>query len=178
MKSKNIFASCTYRFISWQFVEGSVKEGSEDLNNLVVATSIMLNFKRIHKIFSCTKWPCQPYGYHLIEENSFAVRTYITILPNVECYLMWPSGFAECHETMLFSSDFSALRPATGKNMYLVICQPLVLGGLSHLSVLPAVVTLCLLAVFHVAMCSKVRAGECVCVCSVCVCGVCVCVLR
>jgi len=102
-------------FISWQFVQESVKEGSEDLNNLVVATSITFNFKRMHKIFSWTKWACQPYGYHLIDENNFAVRTYITILHYVECYLMWPSGFAECQETTLFSNDFSALTPATGK---------------------------------------------------------------
>jgi len=32
---------------------------------------------------------------------------------------MWPSGFAECQETMLFSNDFSALTPATGKELIL-----------------------------------------------------------
>ena len=99
---------------------------SEDLNNLVVVTSITLSFKRMHKIFNCTKWSRQPYGYHLIDGNSFAVRTYITILPNVECYLMWPSGFAECQETMLFSNDFSDLTPATGKEY--------VLGDMSAIS--------------------------------------------
>ena len=82
-------------YVAWQFVQESVKEGSKDPSKFVVAISVTLNFKGMYKTFSCTKWSCQPYCYHLNDENRFPVRTCITILPNIECYVMWPSGFAE-----------------------------------------------------------------------------------